>query len=305
MRTTFIETLCKIAAQDERIWLLTADLGYSVVECFAHQFSERFVNTGVAEQNMTGIAAGLAMSGKIIFTYSIANFPVVRCLEQIRNDICYHNLNVKIVAVGGGMAYGGAGYTHHALEDLAIMRVMPNMVVIAPGDPVETKLALKAITRHTGPCYLRLGMNNEPVIHKEEPHFEIGKAIQIKEGEDVIFISTGPILNTIVQTADVLTRKGFSIGVYSMPTIHPIDQKAIIFATTKAKCIISVEEHGPGGLGSAISEVLASVQVKTKFVSMHTNPSLIHLVGSQEYLLQRNELSVRAIVQKTLSILDH
>ena len=149
-----------------------------------------------------------------------------------------------------------------------------------------------------------MGKNNDPVIHKQEPHFEIGKAIQIKEGEDVILISTGAILNTVVQTAGVLTEKGLSVGVYSMPTIHPLDRKAILLASTKAKCIISVEEHGRGGLGSAISEVLASVQVKTKFVSMHTNSSLIHHVGSQEDLLHRNELTVKDIVQNTLSILD-
>ena len=145
MRTAFIEALCEEAVLDDRIWLLTGDLGYSVLECFAESFPDRYVNVGVSEQNMAGLAAGLAFCGKIVFIYSIGNFPVMRCLEQIRNDTCYHNLNVNIVAVGGGLAYGAAGYTHHAIEDLGVIRTLPNMTIIAPGDPIETKLAIKNI----------------------------------------------------------------------------------------------------------------------------------------------------------------
>ncbi len=145
MRNTFVTTLCDLAEQDERVWLLCGDLGYSVLERFSERFPGRYVNMGVAEQNMAGVAAGLALSGKIVFTYSIANFPVMRCLEQLRNDVCYHNLNVKTVAVGGGLAYGTHGYTHHGVEDIAVMRALPNMVVMAPGDPIETILATYAL----------------------------------------------------------------------------------------------------------------------------------------------------------------
>ena len=149
MRTAFIDTLCQLAAEDERIWLLTGDLGYSVLERFATRFPERYVNVGVAEQNMVGVAAGLARCGKMPWVYSIANFPTFRCLEQIRNDVCYHNGNVKVVAVGAGFAYGPHGYTHHGLEDVAILRALPNMTVVAPADPVETRLATIAIAnRH-------------------------------------------------------------------------------------------------------------------------------------------------------------
>src|SRR5437763_8263703 len=158
-----------MAEEDERIWLLSGDLRYSVLERFAQKYPERFINVCVAEQNMMGVAAGLAMSGKTVFTYSIANFPVMRCLEQIRNDVCYHNLNVKIVAVGGGLAYGPAGYTHHALEDLAVMRAMPGMTVLAPGDPVEARLATTALADRQGPCYLRLGKAGEPLVHRQQP----------------------------------------------------------------------------------------------------------------------------------------
>src|SRR5437660_421122 len=145
MRTSFIETLCALANEDERIWLLTGDLGYSVLEPYARAFPNRYVNIGVAEQNMAGIAAGLARCGKIVFTYSIANFPTLRCLEQIRNDVCYHGANVKVVAVGGGLAYGALGASHHATEDLAILRSLPGLVVAAPGDPLETALIRRPV----------------------------------------------------------------------------------------------------------------------------------------------------------------
>ena len=153
MRTAFIRTLVEVAEGDERIWLLVGDLGFGVVTPFAERFPERFVNAGVAEQNMTGVAAGMALCGKVVFTYSIGNFPTLRCVEQIRNDVCYHNAAVKIVSVGGGVAYGAVGSTHHATEDMAILRALPNMTVVAPGDPVEAGLATAALVAHPGPCY--------------------------------------------------------------------------------------------------------------------------------------------------------
>ena len=143
MRTSFIDTLCQVAENDRRVWLVTGDLGYSVLEKFSSKFPERYLNAGVAEQNMVGVAAGLAMTGKVVFVYSIANFPTLRCLEQVRNDVCYHKLSVKIVAVGCGLAYGGHGYTHHGVEDLGVMSLLPHMTVIAPGDPVETRWATR------------------------------------------------------------------------------------------------------------------------------------------------------------------
>src|SRR5438445_5755899 len=152
MRNAFFRALYALAERDERVFLIVGDLGFGVTEPFAQRFPERYLNAGVAEQNMTGIAAGLALSGKIVFTYSIANFPILRCLEQIRNDVCYHHANVKVVAVGGGLAYGALGSTHHATEDIAIMRPLPRMVVVAPGDPVEAELLTRAIAREAGPC---------------------------------------------------------------------------------------------------------------------------------------------------------
>jgi len=296
VRTAFIETLVEIAAADERVWLVCADIGFSVLEVFAERFPERFLNTGVAEQNMTGVSAGLAMSGKIVFTYSIANFPVMRCLEQIRNDVCYHNLNVKIVAVGGGLAYSAQGYSHHGTEDLAVMRVMPNITVVAPGDPVETRLAVRAIHAHDGPCYLRLGKSREPIVHSSEPEFALGKAIVLSEGDDISLVSTGAMLETTVGAAKELARRGVSASVISMPTVQPPDERAIRLLASKTGHLITVEEHGIGGLGSAVAEVIAESGTACKFRAMHLPREASKLAGSQDYLRAMHGLSVRGIV---------
>ncbi len=303
MRLAFIETVLSLAAQNEDIWLLTGDLGFSVLEPFAQQFRDRYVNVGVAEQNMTGIAAGLALSGKIALTYSIANFPLLRCLEQIRNDICYHNLNVKLVAVGGGLSYGTAGYSHHALEDLAIMRALPNMTVLAPGDPVETRLATQAMVAHHGPCYLRLGKAREPIVHLSEPDFKIGKAIPLKPGKDLVFISTGGILETVMNAAQSLEQQGYSIGVISMPTLSPIDEAAILECALAPARIITVEEHGSGGLGSAVAEVLATAGRLAQFKSLKVRGYEFGYLGSQEALKQHYRLSSQALEDTAFQML--
>src|SRR5712691_8203679 len=182
MRPAFFRALPELAAADERVNLVVGDLGFGVVEPFVERFPARFFNAGVAEQNMTGIAAGLALSGKTVFTYSIANFPTLRCLEQIRNDVCYHRADVKVVSVGCGLAYGNLGVTHHASEDVAIMRALPNMTVVAPGDPIEARLGTRAVVALDGPAYLRLGRAGEPVVHADEPAFVLGRAITMREG---------------------------------------------------------------------------------------------------------------------------
>lgn len=301
MRTAFIETLCELAEHDERIWLLTGDLGYSVLERFADRFPRRYVNIGVAEQNMTGIASGLALEGKNVFTYSIANFPVMRCLEQIRNDVCYHGLNVKIVAVGGGLAYGAAGYTHHAVEDLAVMRAMPNMVVLAPGDPEEARLATRALASRSGPGYLRLGKGGEPCVHKTAFNFQIGKAINIREGHDVTLISTGGVLDMVVRAAEQLAQQKISAAVLSMPTLQPLDAGAIEEAAARTRRIITVEEHGVGGLGSAVAEVLAGANLQCDLTVVRLQPELFAVVGSQAELRAAHGLSVEKIVEAALT----
>ncbi len=290
MRTAFIRTLMELAARDERIWLLTGDLGFSVLEVFEQQFGGRYVNVGVAEQNLTGIAAGLASGGKVVFTYSIANFPTLRCLEQIRNDVCYHSLSVKVVSVGGGYAYGPQGYTHHGLEDLAIMRALPNMTVVAPGDPIEAALAVRAIVERPGPCYLRLGKAGEPVVHTSAPDFAIGRALRIREGTDVTLISTGGMLRQTVDVAEKLAaEEKIQARVLSMHTLKPLDVEAVASAFGQTGGVVTVEEHSViGGLGSAVADAIAENGGSLKpFRKWGVPDHLSRRIGSQRFLREQ------------------
>jgi transketolase len=288
MRTTFIETLVELAASDERIHLLTADLGYSVLEKFRDAYPRRYTNVGVAEQNMIGIAAGMALCGKVVFVYSIANFPTLRCFEQIRNDVCYHGANVKVVAVGGGLAYGAQGYTHHGVEDLAVLRALPGMTVTAPGDPIETRLVTAALAAHPGPGYLRLGKANEPRVHERIPSFRLGHAIPVRTGSQVTLISTGAMLQESVRAVDVLAGRGVSAGVLSMPTVKPLDTEAIVSAAMRTGAIVTVEEHSvTGGLGSAVGDVLAEAGSACLFRKFGLPDEVHHEIGSQMYLRRR------------------
>jgi transketolase len=285
MRTTFIETLLDLAKRDQRIWLLTADLGFSVLEPFIERFPDRFVNVGVAEQNLIGIAAGLARTGLKPFVYSIANFPTLRCLEQIRNDVCYHGADVKIVAVGGGLAYGPQGYTHHGVEDLAVMRCLPGLTVVAPADPIETRLATRAIADLAGPAYLRLGKAKEPVVHQREPRFELGKAITVRPGKDLTLISTGGMLGDALAAAEELAPAGLQARVLSMPTVKPLDAEAVRRAARQTRAILTVEEHSvTGGLGSAVADMLMEAGLRVRFRKLGTPDQMYHLIGSQTYL---------------------
>ncbi len=299
MRNAFFRTLVELAAEEERITLVVGDLGYGAVEPFADRFPARFLNVGVSEQNMTGIAAGLALSGRIVFTYSIANFPTLRCLEQVRNDVCYHQADVKVVAVGGGFAYGALGMTHHATEDLAIMRTLPNMLVVAPGDPTEVELATRAIARRPGPCYLRLGRTGETRIHATPPPFELGKALRIREGRDLTLISTGGMLATAVEVADRLAGDGVNVRLLSMHTVKPLDAEAVLAAARQTTAIVTLEEHSVlGGLGGAVAEVLAEASSpKVPFRRFGLPSAFAREAGTQEYLRTRHGLSTDAILK--------
>jgi transketolase len=304
VRTAFIEELVALAEKDERIWLVCGDLGYSVLEVFSDRFPGRYLNAGVAEQNMTGIAAGLALTGKVVFTYSIANFPIMRCLEQIRNDVCYHNLDVKVVAVGGGLAYGSQGYTHHGVEDLAIMSAMPNMTVVAPGDPVEARAATAALVATPGPAYLRLGKAGEATWHREAIDFRLGRAIQMRDGHDLTILSTGGVLGIAVEAARRLDATGCSTRLLSMPSLVPLDVDAIAKAASETAAILTVEEHGIGGLGTMTAEVLASIRAAVPFHPLRLGRDPIRLSGSQEELRSSQGLSVEGILAVAKRLLD-
>lgn len=294
MRPAFARTLVELAEHDERIFLLVGDVGFGVVEPFVARFGDRYLNVGVAEQNLTGVAAGLALSGMIPFTYSIGNFPTLRCLEQIRNDVCYNGANVKIVAVGAGYSYGSLGATHHATEDLAIMRALPEMVVVAPADPAETVAATRAAAQHVGPVYMRIGRAGDPAVHAQPPpHFELGRAITVREGEDAAIIATGGIVHTGIAVANQLAGEGISVRVLSMHTVKPLDLEAIRRAVDEVGVILTLEEHSiVGGLGGAVAEAVVDANLRPRVFRRLALPDVFgHRIGSRDYLLGAAGLS--------------
>lgn len=310
MRDTFVKTLIELAKENRNIELLTGDLGFGVLKPFWETLPDQFTDAGIAEQNMTTVAAGMALEGKTVFTYSIGNFPTLRCLEQIRNDCTYHNANVKIVCVGGGLVYGSLGMSHHATEDLAIMRALPDMVVMAPGDPVEAAEATKAITAHQGTCYLRLGRGGERRIHNSIPDFKIGKAILIADrrktsGPNIALFSTGAILDEVCDACAALEKKGVGVIQYSFPTVKPIDQETILECAKGADAIFTVEEHNiTGGFGSAVAEVLAGAGAGTPLYRLGLNDEYCTKVGSQQYLRNEYGISAEKIVEYISDKLD-
>lgn len=300
MRDSFVKTLIELAKNDRSIELITADLGFGVLKPFWEQLPDQFTNCGIAEQNMTGIAAGMALSGKKVFTYSIGNFPTLRCLEQIRNDAAYHNADVKIVCVGGGFAYGPLGMSHHATEDIAIMRALPNVVVMVPGDTIEAVEATKAIAKHKGTCYLRLGRGGEKRVHDRIDHFEIGKAIKIHEGSRIALFSTGAILSEADAACRLLRDSGLEPALYSFPTVKPIDRETIERCASEFELIVSCEEQNiVGGFGSAVAEVMAEMRgCAARLIRIGLNDTYGSIVGSQSYLRDAYGLSAVRIKER-------
>jgi transketolase len=294
MRTTFAKQLLALAKKDSRIILLTGDLGYSVFEEFQKKLPDQYLNMGVAEQNMTGAAAGMALEGYIPVIYSIVPFATMRNFEQIRNDICYQNLNVKIVGVGAGFSYGPYGHTHHGLEDVGILRTLPNIIILAPGDPVETSLAVRAMMHQTGPVYLRLGKAGEPQLYVKPPKFKIGHGIVIKEGSRVTLIAASVMLETAVLAAKNLSW----VRVVSMPCIKPIDKPLILDCAKKTKAIVTLEEHSiTGGLGSAVAEVLAEAGASVRLKRIAVPDRFTRTIGLQAHMRKANGLSVPQVVR--------
>ena len=286
MRTAFIEALLDEARRQSNLMLVTADLGFSVLERFRDTLPAQYLNVGVAEQNMMGVAAGLADLGHVVFTYSIANFPTLRCFEQIRNDVCYHGYPVRVVAVGGGFTYGSQGYTHHGVEDIGVMRALPGMTVIAPGDAVEAEAATRALCTYPGPAYLRLGKSGEPRVHGGAIDFAVGRAITVVDGADVTLVSTGGMLLPTLQAAESLRAEGIVARVLSMHTVKPLDVEALLQALSETGAVVSVEEHNvASGLGAAIAQVVATAGPPRARFAMYGLPDVRYsAVGSQEHM---------------------
>ncbi len=306
MRDRFIKRLSELAERNSRITLVTGDLGFGVLDDFRSRFPDQFINAGVAEQNMTSLATGLAMEGRIVFTYSIANFTTLRCLEQIRNDACYHNANVKIVSIGGGFSYGQLGISHHATEDLAIMRSLPDISVVSPCGLWEATEATEAIVMQPGTCYLRLDKTfgkDSPVYEGET--FNIGKARVLREGVDCTIIVTGGILAEVWLASELLSKKGINSGIISVHSLKPFDTETIIHACRNTRNIITVEEHTLyGGLGSAVAEAMLDKGIlPNKFLRIGLNSGFSSIVGSQEYLRKQYSLDSHSISERIQLIL--
>ena len=304
MRKAFNKVLLDIAEKRDNVFMILADIGYGEIEPFADTFPDRFINCGVAEQNMTGVACGVAMEGNTAITYSIANFPTLRCLEQIRNDVCYHNADVKIVIIGGGLAYGPLGISHHSTEDLAIMRALPNMVCLAPCDIPEAIAATHAMMNYHGPVYFRCGYKGEADVHdKPITDFQFGKAIEVKPGKDLTVFFTGTIGWNAKQAVLAAAEKGIDCRLVSMPCIKPIDKDAIIRAAAETGAILTVEEHQlSGGFGSAVAEVLAEAGVPCRFKRMGLQDVNVSLIGSQDWLRDQYNLGIDAITKEIMEL---
>lgn len=304
MRNAIVEALIKIAQKDKNIYCLTADLGYSVLEAFRARFPQRFYNVGVAEQNMIGVAAGLALCSKTVFTYSIIPFTTFRCLEQIRNDVCAQNLNVKIIGMGSGLHYGPAGSTHHSLEDISIMRSLPGMTVIVPSTAEEAAQAISACVKYQGPVYIRIGKSYPHCQYKRSVPFRIGKAILVNEGKDIALLFCGNMLTTALDVVTVLEKEGVSVRLVNVHTIKPIDEKTIIESASMTSAIYTLEEHSIiGGLSSSVAEVLAQSGIKTILKPFALQDAFVPQPGKRDYLLNNQCLSAKKIVQFILNSL--
>ncbi len=295
-----------LAEKDPNLHLVTGDLGFGVLKPFWERFPDQFTNAGIAEQNMTSFAAGMAMEGKTVFTYSIGNFPTIRALEQIRNDCAYHEANVKIVCVGGGFVYGSLGMSHHATEDLAIMRALPNVTVMAPCDPSQAQLATEAIYSHPGTCYLRLGRGGEPELNGPSEGFNIGKAVPISDGVDVALLFAGAIGDEVLEARAMLAGRGIHAAVVSFPTVKPIDVSAVVDLSTRFEALVSVEEHSIlGGLGGAIAEVLAELPCpRARLIRVGLDDKYSSIVGSQRYLRDAYGMSAAKIAGRILEVVN-
>ncbi len=301
MRTTFIKTLEKLAGRNESIFLLTADLGFKLFDDFRGDFPDRFLNVGVAESNMVGIAAGMALSGKNVYCYSMVPFLTMRALDQIRVDLCYHKLNVKLIGVGGGLTYGLEGMTHHATEDLAIMRSLPNMTVVAPGDPLEAKGVVIESADYSGPLYIRLAGKDDPVVHKGNPPIAIGKGIVVHSGSDLSIFSTGTMLACANEVVRILKNNGIYSTLVSLHTVKPLDTDIILEQAAKTSAIFTIEEHSLiGGLGSAVAEDLLEAGYQGIFRRVALPDQYGDVIGRASYLRQAYGLTPEAISSRIM-----
>jgi transketolase len=307
MRDHFINKIIELVPKYPNLILITGDLGFGVLDEFRSLYPDNFINAGVAEQNMTGIAAGMALEGKIVLTYSIANFSTLRCLEQIRNDVCYHNANVKIISVGGGFSYGALGMSHHATEDLSIMRSIPQLSLLSPSTLLEAEMSAKIVLENKGPFYIRLDKSSGRDAEKSESKLllEYGKCRQLSNGTDFSIFVTGGILEEVWSAKGILKKLGYNIRIITVPWLNPFDPDLLIKAINETNGIMTIEENVlNGGLGGLISEILMDKGVSPKFFfRMGLKSKFSSIVGSQKYLREFHGLNSKSIVRNILKFL--
>ena len=304
MRASFIDRLMQMAENDEKIILVTGDLGFGVLDEYIKRFPRQYINAGVTEQSMMSLSAGLASMGYRVFVYSIGNFPTLRCLEQIRNDVCLMNNSVVIVSVGAGYSYGAQGYSHHALEDISIMRTLPNLEVLSPCNTFETKELTTLLCNSSGPAYLRLGLSKESLEGFVSPEVELGKFRLMKAGDDGAIIFTGAIGEIAVQAAEKLSRFGVELALYSAPFISTVDLDTLRTIAKKGLVITLEEQAGEGGFGSSILEKLSDLNIQCKTKRIYASRLDLLESGSQKYLQEFNGLSPDRIVSEITELLN-
>ncbi len=304
MRNAFAQEVTQLAKQDNRVVLLSGDIGNKLFDKLKDVGEQHFLNCGIAEANMIGVAAGMALSGLRPIVYTITPFTTTRCFEQIRVDACYHNVPVVIVGTGSGLSYAELGPTHHSLEDLAILRTLPGMTVVAPCDITEMREALRAALRHDGPVYIRIGKKGEPAIHEKAVDFQLGKSITVKPGNEITLVGAGTIMPEILAAAGLLSAKGISAEVVSFHTVKPLDSDYLNAAAKRFKLIVTIEEHGKiGGLGSAIAEWRAGAKCAVPQLILGTDDAFMHEIGDQEYARTKFGLSGDLIARSVLGFL--
>lgn len=308
MRDHAIRKLTELAGMDERVMLVGADLGYNVLNIFEERFPERYVNVGIAEQDMIAVAAGLALEGNIVFTYSIGNFPTLRCIEQIRNDVCYHNANVKILSVGGGLAYGDLGMSHHATEDIAMMRALPNMRVYVPADPAEAVACIDEVYKKEGPAFVRMAKGGEPFLHGGGAIGDINdlQPMTVGAGSDINILVCGTVLSEGIRLREMLGSHGYSVGVYSVPCIKPANVDKVKSLAGECRLLVTMEEHNViGGLGGMVAEVISEMHgVHAALFRVGLQDTYTSVVGGQEFLRDYYALSAKSCCQNILDKME-
>ena len=301
-----MKELESIMKNDENTLLLTGDLGFSVFERIRDSFTKQYINMGVAEQNMIGVAAGMASTGKQVFIYSIIPFLVYRPFEQVRNDICYQNLPVRSVGVGAGFSYSDAGFTHHAIEDYGILRSLPNLTILSPADPLEVTELTKRIPLIKGPSYMRLGRNGEPILHDKHKYIKIGKALELMKGEDILFVTTGSILGKALEIKHLLEFDGYSISILDYHTIKPFDEVSLLKHLEGKKLVVTLEEHlVHTGIFSIVSQIILRHNICVKAIPFGIEEPFYQASGSKEFMLAQYGIDSNLIYNKIKNVLGH